>query len=193
MKILILGGTWFIGYHLTNELLKNKHEVWHFNRGNTPTKGVILLKGNRFKGETNSLSGHKFDSIIDLTCFSAQHFSNTYQHLRNNFKQYIFISTNSSTNSELGKDKKEAEHIVQRLSNNIIIRLKNVVGERDYSNRFTKKGNRWISRSNDSSLSISSYVEVEQVAKEITKLIENKTINKIYSINKRVGLQELYQ
>lgn len=191
MKILILGGTWFIGRYITNELLKNKHEVWHFNRGSHPMKNVILLKGNRFADETDALATHKFDAVVDLSCFSAEHFSNTYKHLRNNFKQYIFISSHAATSTELGKDKKEAETIVQRLPNYVILRLKNVVGEGDYSNRFVKKENRWHSRANDSSLSVSSYTEVETVAKSVVKLIEQKTLNKIYSINQRIGLLQL--
>lgn len=191
MKILILGGTWYIGRYITNELLNKKHEVWHFNRGTRQMKNVVLLKGNRFTDETDKLLGHNFDAVVDLTCFSAEHFSNTYKHLRNKFKQYIFISSHAATSTELGKDKKDAELIVQRLSNYVILRLKNVVGSGDYSNRFIKKGNRWHSRANDSSLSVSSYVEVERVAKSVVELIENKTTNKIYSINQRIGLLQL--
>lgn len=33
LKILVLGGTHFLGLHLTEELQKNGHEVTLFNRG----------------------------------------------------------------------------------------------------------------------------------------------------------------
>ncbi|MGB5596088.1 MAG: NAD-dependent epimerase/dehydratase family protein, partial [Crocosphaera sp.] len=36
MRILIMGGTRFIGVYLTKELVKQGHEVVLFNRGNKP-------------------------------------------------------------------------------------------------------------------------------------------------------------
>jgi 2'-hydroxyisoflavone reductase len=48
MKILILGGTRFLGRHLTTSALEHNHEVTLFNRGNyEPPSGVESIIGDR--------------------------------------------------------------------------------------------------------------------------------------------------
>lgn len=195
MKILILGGTWFIGRELTKQLQNTKHEVIHFNRGNTPILEVELIQGDRFANDTDGLCGKSFDIVIDLTCFSAEHFSNTFRYLRGHFKKYIFVSSTSAKikNGEFGNGKAEAEQVVKRLANYIILRLSNVVGKNDYSNRFYYKNNRWYQRKNNAQISVSSYIEVKKLVSEIIKLIESDKVNKTYLINQRIGLMEVYQ
>jgi len=36
MKILVIGGTRFFGYHITKRLLQDGHDVTLFNRSQTP-------------------------------------------------------------------------------------------------------------------------------------------------------------
>ena len=36
MKILVIGGTRFVGRHIVSEALKRKHQVTMFNRGSHP-------------------------------------------------------------------------------------------------------------------------------------------------------------
>ena len=49
MRILIMGGTRFIGVHLTKMLVEQGHNVVLFNRGNrpTPVEGVSQIQGDR--------------------------------------------------------------------------------------------------------------------------------------------------
>jgi nucleoside-diphosphate-sugar epimerase len=49
MKILIMGGTRFIGVSLTKVLVEQGHEVVLFNRGNkpAPVAGVQQIHGDR--------------------------------------------------------------------------------------------------------------------------------------------------
>lgn len=49
MRILIMGGTRFIGVYLTQLLVEQGHEVVLFNRGNrpAPVEGVLQIKGDR--------------------------------------------------------------------------------------------------------------------------------------------------
>ncbi len=49
MRILIMGGTRFIGVYLTKELVKQGHEVVLFNRGNkaAPIEGITQIHGDR--------------------------------------------------------------------------------------------------------------------------------------------------
>jgi len=192
MKVLILGGTWFIGKHITEYLIKTNYEVWHFNRGKTPIEDVHLLKGDRFNDDTKSLRGHSFDIIIDLTCFTEPDFYNTYKYLQNNFKKYILISNLNYDNTEFYINRLKVEKVVSKIENYIIIKLKNVVGEYDYSNRFYNKNNKWYLKSTHQQLSLSSYVEAKAIAKYIEEIIKKNINNKIFTINQRRGLQELY-
>ncbi len=48
MRILMMGGTRFIGVYLTKILLEQGHEIVLFNRGNHPApEGVKQIKGDR--------------------------------------------------------------------------------------------------------------------------------------------------
>lgn len=69
MRILIMGGTRFIGVYLTRLLVEQGHEVVLFNRGNKPApiEGMAQIHGDR----TNptdlkaALAGESFDAIFD--------------------------------------------------------------------------------------------------------------------------------
>ncbi|MEL7007583.1 MAG: NAD-dependent epimerase/dehydratase family protein [Cyanobacteria bacterium J06588_4] len=69
MRILIMGGTRFIGVYLTKVLLGQGHEVVLFNRGNNPppVAGVGQIKGDRKDASQlkEKLSGESFDAIFD--------------------------------------------------------------------------------------------------------------------------------
>ncbi len=67
--LLILGGTGFIGPHLTQEAQRLGWTVTHFNRGKSATAGVReveTLIGDR-KGQLETLKGRKWDVMIDDT------------------------------------------------------------------------------------------------------------------------------
>ncbi|MFP4100026.1 NAD-dependent epimerase/dehydratase family protein [Coleofasciculus sp.] len=69
MRILIMGGTRFIGVYLTKILVEQGHDVVLFNRGNkpAPVEGLQQIHGDR-KDATQlkeKLSGQAFDAIFD--------------------------------------------------------------------------------------------------------------------------------
>jgi 2'-hydroxyisoflavone reductase len=69
--LLILGGTGFIGPHLTQEAQRLGWNVTHFNRGKHAAggvPGVETLLGDR-NGQLDALRGHKWDVMIDDTGF----------------------------------------------------------------------------------------------------------------------------
>ncbi|MBE9177652.1 NAD-dependent epimerase/dehydratase family protein [Oculatella sp. LEGE 06141] len=69
MRILIMGGTRFIGVYLTQYLVAQGHEVVLFNRGNkpVPVAGVQQIHGDRTNPTQlkDALSGESFDAIFD--------------------------------------------------------------------------------------------------------------------------------
>ncbi len=69
LKILILGGTHFLGPNLVGELHQRGHEVTLFNRGNQDLSqfpDVEKLRGDR-DGNLDALKGRKWDAIIDTS------------------------------------------------------------------------------------------------------------------------------
>src|SRR5215475_9875498 len=67
--LLILGGTGFIGPHLTKEALRLGWKVTHFNRGKHAPEGVAeveTLIGDR-NGQLDALRNRKWDVVIDDT------------------------------------------------------------------------------------------------------------------------------
>jgi UDP-glucose 4-epimerase len=69
MRILIMGGTRFIGVYLTRLLVNQGHEVVLFNRGNkpAPVDGVRQIHGDRTNPDDliKQLSSEQFDAIFD--------------------------------------------------------------------------------------------------------------------------------
>jgi len=69
MRILIMGGTRFIGVYLTKILVEQGHEVVLFNRGNKPVtvEGVNQIHGDRQNASQlkEKLSPEEFDAIFD--------------------------------------------------------------------------------------------------------------------------------
>ncbi len=69
MRILIMGGTRFIGVYLTKILVEQGHEVVLFNRGKkpAPVEGIQQIHGDRTDAAQlkEKLSGENFDAIFD--------------------------------------------------------------------------------------------------------------------------------
>lgn len=68
LKILVMGGTRFVGKAIVDHLLIDKHEITLFTRGNNPyPNGVRHIKGDRKTSDIDKLEGLKFDVIIDCS------------------------------------------------------------------------------------------------------------------------------
>ena len=103
LKILVLGGTGFIGPHQINYALSRGHEVSMFNRGRTNAgmfKGKVEeLIGDR-ANNLESLKGRKWDAVIDNSASRAQDAPEwvklSAELLKDSVNQYVFISTRSA-------------------------------------------------------------------------------------------------
>lgn len=112
LKILILGGTGFIGPHQVRYALARGHKLTLFNRGKTHPglfPNVELLEGDR-NGKIDALKGRDWDVVIDNPATLPRWVRDTAQLLKGHARQYIFISTVSvyADNSKPGMDESTA-------------------------------------------------------------------------------------
>lgn len=95
LRILILGGTRFIGLHMTALALERGHTLTFFNRGKTKTDrypDVERIKGDR-NGEIDGLKGRQWDAVIDNSGYVPRHVKLSAELLAPNVKQYVFVSS----------------------------------------------------------------------------------------------------
>ncbi|HVG32565.1 MAG TPA: SDR family oxidoreductase [Pyrinomonadaceae bacterium] len=95
MKILIIGGTVFLGRHLVEAAQARGHEVTLFNRGlNNPElfPDVEKLRGDR-EGDLAALRGRRWDTVIDTCGFVPRVVRASAEMLKDAVERYIFIST----------------------------------------------------------------------------------------------------
>lgn len=94
LKILVLGGSRFLGRTFVEEALDRNHEVTIFNRGiqSLGTKGVEHLTGNRF-GDLKALQNRYWDAVLDTSGFIPYTVQNTTNLLKDRVKHYTFISS----------------------------------------------------------------------------------------------------
>ncbi len=107
--ILILGGTGFIGPHLTEEALRRGWRVTHFNRGKHAeggVPGVETLIGDR-KGQLDALRGRRWDAVVDDTGYIPRFVKMSSELLAPNVGYCLFIS---SISVYAGFDKANDEH-----------------------------------------------------------------------------------
>ena len=65
MKLLVLGGGGFLGFHMAAEAVRAGHTVTTFNRnGKSELDGVEALAGDR-RGDLSALEGRSWDAVID--------------------------------------------------------------------------------------------------------------------------------
>jgi len=96
--LLILGGTGFIGPHLTQAAQKRGWTVTHFNRGKHNAEGVPgveTLIGDR-KGQLDSLRGRKWDVVIDDTGYIPKYVKMSAELLAPNAGFCLYISSISA-------------------------------------------------------------------------------------------------
>ena len=97
LKILILGGTNFIGPHQVEYALSRGHEVTLFNRGRTNTHlfpDLEKLVGDR-NNDLSALEGRSWDVVIDNSATNPAWVELSANRLRDTVGRYIFVSTRS--------------------------------------------------------------------------------------------------
>ncbi|MZQ87235.1 NAD-dependent epimerase/dehydratase family protein [Paenibacillus sp. 5J-6] len=164
MKILILGGTKFLGRALTEAAVANGHEVTLFHRGLHDAGAfphVQHIIGDRHV-DLNRLQGHEWDAVIDTSGFEPEAVTAAAKQLKEQVKHYTFISTVSvyedlrkvnanesapvanlteqmDPGQKYGAKKARCEQAVQEEFPNrtLVVRPGLIVGPYDVSDRFT--------------------------------------------------------
>lgn len=166
MKILIIGGTRFIGRHLVTSARARGHEVTLFNRGKSnPSlfRRIQNIRGDRER-DLDQLTG-QWDAVIDTCGYLPRVVRLSAEALKDKVSKYVFISSVSVYNnfSKIGIQESDAvgtladesveeitgetygplkalcEKVVQDLygARSLIIRPGLIVGPHDPTDRFT--------------------------------------------------------
>lgn len=113
-NVLVMGGNQFLGKALCERLLKLGYNVFALNRGKRENlNGLTHLKADRnnkieLKEALKSLS---IDIIVDISAYKPNQIEILFDIIKNNFKQYILISSASIYNDIKKFPIKETEKI----------------------------------------------------------------------------------
>lgn len=95
MKLLVLGGTSFLGRHLVDSALARWHSVTVFNRGRTNPglwPQVEELHGDR-DGDLAALAGRSWDAVVDTSGYVPRVVRASTELLVDAVPHYTFVST----------------------------------------------------------------------------------------------------
>lgn len=95
MRLLILGGTQFVGRHITQAALNAGHQVTLFNRGRSHPE--LFPQAEKLSGDRNGgldvLEGAAWDAVVDVNGYLPQVVKVSAERLRDKVAHYLFIST----------------------------------------------------------------------------------------------------
>lgn len=97
MRILVMGGTRFIGVYLTKLLASQGHTVVLFNRGNNPPpiEGIEQLRGDRTDADQlqAALAGQTFDAIFDNNGRKLSDAQPLIDRFKGKLSHYVYVSS----------------------------------------------------------------------------------------------------
>ena len=95
MKVLIFGGTRFMGKYVSRQFLEAGYEVTIANRGTgQAVEGVKTIQCDRsIDGAVEILKGMKFDAVLDFSAYPSKWVRDAGAVLAGNIRRYIFISS----------------------------------------------------------------------------------------------------
>ncbi len=117
VRILILGGTRFVGRHTAEAALARGHRVTVFNRGRSdpnPDIPVEQLRGNR-DGDLSALRGRCWDAAIDVSGYVPRVVRASAELLAPSVGHYTFVSTASVYASPKADDRVDEQAPIQTI------------------------------------------------------------------------------
>lgn len=106
MKLLIIGGTRFLGRHLVDIALQRGHEVTLFNRGHSNPElfnNVETIIGDRDQ-DLSALQGRHWDAAIDTCGYFPRQVRASARQLAESVAHYSFISSISAYRDGMPRD-----------------------------------------------------------------------------------------
>jgi len=95
LRLLILGGTRFVGRHVAAAALDAGHEVTLFNRGFTGPE--LFPRAEKLRGDRDcdlsALAGRRWDAVVDCCGYRPEQVRATARLLAGAVERYVFIST----------------------------------------------------------------------------------------------------
>jgi nucleoside-diphosphate-sugar epimerase len=94
MKLLVLGGTGFLGRHMVEAALAHNDEVTLFNRGQQNADlypDLEKLRGDR-DGSLDALKGRPWDTVVDTSGYVPRLVDDSARLLADAVDHYTFIS-----------------------------------------------------------------------------------------------------
>jgi nucleoside-diphosphate-sugar epimerase len=98
MRILVLGGTSFVGRAIVEEALRHGTDVTIFSRGRTGTSlfpAVPRLAGDRDTGDYAALREGSWDAVVDVSGYVPRHVWQAMDALGDRAGRYLFISSHA--------------------------------------------------------------------------------------------------
>jgi 2'-hydroxyisoflavone reductase len=177
MRVLILGGTHFLGRHAAEEAIRRGHDLTLFNRGRSAPD--LFPEAERLRGDRDGglapLRDREFDAVLDTCGYVPRVVGQSVELLRGAAGRYVFVSSESvyATSREdgvvdedgplhdapapeveevmehYGGLKVACERVVQTGfgSDAVVVRPGLIVGPHDPTNRFTY----WVRRLHEGS------------------------------------------
>src|ERR671937_2416960 len=97
MRLLILGGTWFLGRTLAELAIGRGWEVTTFSRGmhGQDVPGTVPIRGDRGKHEdvTRLAAAGPWDAVVDTSGYAADAVDTAAKTLRSQVARYVLVST----------------------------------------------------------------------------------------------------
>ena len=115
MKILVIGGSSFVGRAISLAALANGHEVTVCNRGQTPTDlppSIARLVGDR-QSNLSALDGARFDATIDAIAYQRRDVEMLHQALGARAGYYLQISSISAYQEPLTEGADESTPLLE--------------------------------------------------------------------------------
>jgi nucleoside-diphosphate-sugar epimerase len=98
VRILVLGGTSFVGRAIVEDALRTGADVTLFSRGRTGTglfPGVARLTGDRDTGDYTSLKDGRWDAVVDASGYVPRHVGQAMDALGDRAGRYLFVSSHA--------------------------------------------------------------------------------------------------
>jgi 2'-hydroxyisoflavone reductase len=98
MRILVLGGTSFVGRAIVESALDKGHEVTVFHRGRTGADlfpGIDRRIGDRDTGDYSALLAGEWDAVADVSGYLPRHVGQAVAVLGDRVGRYLFVSSHA--------------------------------------------------------------------------------------------------